>query len=185
MLKSSHRAGVSMKYFYPIATSTLVLSWLAVPANAIDPPGQPIVPSVVRTDVSTQNPGTSSRTFGDPEFLTDNSFDEQGPARFGRFVAGAGVYYLKPYFPGNQAYDVTVNNSTYSSGLSSTTNSSQQQDFSYAPAFAPLVWLGYVGDGGLGGRARWWHFQQGDTTTAINNNDGNNQTTITSASPRG
>src|SRR3954453_12341157 len=51
---------------------------------------------------------------------------------------------------------------------------------------APLLWLGYIGDSGLGGPARWWYFPQGSNqAVAIPSGEGANSTLVFSAAPLG
>ena len=66
------------------------------------------------------------------------------------WTVGAGLYYFQPRWGTNPAYATSV--------LSSDGGQSAQEDFSSKGGFAPLLWLGYVADNGLGVRGRWWQF---------------------------
>jgi hypothetical protein len=106
-------------------------------------------------------------------------------------VGGAGAYIIKPFFQNNPAFFTKVVQNTVwpppGSPLMMPTiwqTSSiiqQQHDFCWDLKAAPLVWLGYATDSGLGVRARWWQFDQSVCTSAVN--DG--VSTITSAAPGG
>ena len=101
----------------------------------------------------------------------------------GGLIGGAGVYYFQPRWGSNPAYGTSLANATASQTLQLNT----QQDFQMNGQFAPLVWLGYVGPGGLGIRARWSQFH-GNTTLSADDppqTDPNTTTTIFSASPLG
>jgi len=50
---------------------------------------------------------------------------------------------------------------------------------------APLVWLGYLSDSGLGFRARWWYFRQGTEQSATGTGSGVNGVQVLSAAPLG
>jgi hypothetical protein len=97
--------------------------------------------------------------------------------RGGHLVGGVGLYFLKPHFENNPAFTTTTVKSVVTSAVeldmfhtifnTSTTTSVLQQDFGYDLSVSPLIYLGYVGDGGLGFRTRWFRFDQGaDASTA-------------------
>jgi hypothetical protein len=69
----------------------------------------------------------------------------------GGWIAGAGVLILQPHWSNNPAYDRLGANTTDTQTL----QSNVQTDFNVGAAAAPLLWLGYVGDNGIGIRARW------------------------------
>jgi hypothetical protein len=102
----------------------------------------------------------------------------------GHFFVGAGFYFLKPYFGGNQAFSTRFTNTTTTAESSTTTTFSEVRDFDNNPSFAPLIWIGYVTESGLGVRARWWNLSRSDDVSALNT-DTTGATTITSASPGG
>ena len=70
------------------------------------------------------------------------------------WIAGVGVYYFQPRWGNNPAYGTAVNTSDTAPAV----QTAMQQDFSTNGGFAPLIWLGYVGDSGLGARLRWSQF---------------------------
>ncbi len=85
-------------------------------------------------------------------------------------VGGAGFYLIQPYFENNPAYNVLVQ--SYRPGpppppgprvptAITTGIGVDRVNVSHSMAIAPLVWLGYIGDDGFGGRARYWTFRQG------------------------
>ena len=76
------------------------------------------------------------------------------------WIMGAGVYYFQPRWATNPAYATSV--------LSSDGGQEAQQDFSSKGGFAPLLWLGYVADNGLGVRGRWWQFSARSSVSADN-----------------
>lgn len=87
------------------------------------------------------------------------------------FIAGAGFYLLQPYFQNNPAYTVFVEH-TVDTTLDPTNpnthtigESADRLNVSHHMAVAPLVWLGYMGENGFGGRARWWSFREGTSQT--------------------
>lgn len=124
------------------------------------------------------------------------------------FIAGAGFYLLQPYFQNNPAYTVFVEH-TVDTTLDPTNpnthtigEAADRVNVSHHMAVAPLVWLGYMGESGFGGRARWWSFREGTSQTVnlapfagtfrIGMNDGHpvivssgDLYTITSAAPLG
>ena len=96
----------------------------------------------------------------------------------GHFVAGAGVYIIRPYFQNNPAY---FTETFASAGVSVFTFETAQHDFSWGLNAAPVVWLGYVSECGLGVRARWWLFDQRSATSAMSDPN----TIVFSAAPGG
>jgi hypothetical protein len=101
----------------------------------------------------------------------------------GGWLVGAGVLYLTPRWGSNPAYSSMV---TANTGPVTTVQTTTQNDLSMNGKFAPLLWLGYVNDNGIGMRARWSHFQ-GSTETSVSNpaHDDSVTTTIYSAYPLG
>src|SRR5262249_54263387 len=88
-------------------------------------------------------------------------------------VAGAGLYLIRPYFQNNPAYTVWVEHTrdtVLDPTKPRTETVAEQADrvsVSSHVSAAPLVWLGYVGEDGLGGRVRWWGFRQGTSQTVF------------------
>ena len=101
----------------------------------------------------------------------------------GGWIAGAGIEILEPRWGNNPAYGQVVasSNSTSTQTLQTTT----QADFNMGVAAAPLLWLGYVGENGVGVRARGSMFYDKDTLSLNCLPQTNSTTTIYSASPAG
>jgi len=97
----------------------------------------------------------------------------------GHIMAGAGLYIVKPFFQTNPAF--TSMSAGFFNGNGSVTTTTAQQDFCWGLNAAPVIWLGYVSDGGWGVRARWWLFDQRSSTSVITGPN----TTIFSAFPGG
>src|SRR5262245_60370723 len=88
--------------------------------------------------------------------------DGEGPeGGRGEWVPGAGLYLGHPYFQNNPAYNVLQENN----GVSPRLIRADRVDIRHRVGAAPLVWLGYMGEDGVGGRARFWHFRQGTAQT--------------------
>lgn len=88
--------------------------------------------------------------------------DGCGPAARHGFVSGVGLYLIKPYFENNPAY--IVNDGKLIPGTNPPQHrvtSSERVDIDQNLGAAPLIWLGYLGENGLGGRARYWYFREG------------------------
>src|SRR5262245_1196438 len=66
-------------------------------------------------------------------------FDEGG-----HFLAGAGVYIVKPYFQSNPAFFSQTFTSVGGPGTFTSELSTTQHDFCWGLNAAPVVWLGYV-----------------------------------------
>jgi hypothetical protein len=91
----------------------------------------------------------------------------QGPSRGGLF-GDLGFYVLSPKWGGgNPAFlkqTLTFEESDPPGGDPVLTGfTTQQFDFDHGTDFAPLVQLGYLGQGGLGIRGRWWTLSSTDT----------------------
>lgn len=91
----------------------------------------------------------------------------------GHLSAGGGVYLIHPNFSSNPAYVVARQDGT--------TFRQFQQDFRYDLEPAPLAWIAYTTEDGLGFRVRWWQFDESAHLGLVN--DGT--MTITSALPLG
>lgn len=86
------------------------------------------------------------------------------PQRRGGLLAGAGIYLLQPYSNNNMAFG--FQNTANVSGTNPGTRFDSRVDIRHSMEVAPLVWLGYLGEGGLGGRVRWWYFREGTEQSA-------------------
>jgi hypothetical protein len=151
-----------MRFLMVVTLSGLVLGWQASSVSAGDTlpgqlPGQRGSVASVSEAVSVAPPASSAST------MVGGSDDD---CRGGHVVGGVGLYILKPHFENNPAYTTTAASTVVSSDppriiTIDTTSSATQQDFSYDLTVSPLIYLGYVADGGLGFRTRWFRFDQG------------------------
>jgi len=73
----------------------------------------------------------------------------------GGLIGGGGLYLVQPCFSNNPSYAV-VSSPTTVGGASTISRVDVNQHMDVAPE----IWLGYIGDNGFGGRARWWYFRQ-------------------------
>jgi hypothetical protein len=143
---------------------------------------QPVQIVVAGQSVSTSAPVEATVQFdsgSDPNTaprVVHGPFDEGG-----HFVAGAGAYIMKPYFQNNPAFFMRTTTIAGGLGTFSMETSTCQHDFCWGLDAAPVVWLGYVSECGLGVRARWWLFDQRSATSAVSDTN----TAIISASPAG
>lgn len=89
--------------------------------------------------------------------------------------AGAGFYYIRPAWSANPAFATfgTLGNATTASG----TLSSIKYDY----AFSPRLWLGVAVVDSVGGRVRYWSFDQSDPVLVRDNSD----SIFTTAAPLG
>jgi hypothetical protein len=110
--------------------------------------------SALAQDYQPQPPPAAQPIFT-PRTTANNLHNE---FTIGGWLAGASIYYLVPKWSSNPAYSTlnTDNNNV---------TTSAQQDFTMNGAFAPLVYLGYMTDAGIGIRTRWWQFKESATTT--------------------
>ena len=77
----------------------------------------------------------------------------------GGLVGGAGLYWMQPYFKNNPAF--TISNSTPTGPGGTDRVVTDRTNIRHQMEVAPQLWLGFINDGGLGGRVRWWYFRQG------------------------
>lgn len=87
---------------------------------------------------------------------TCNTCRQQG------LVAGVGFYLLQPFYSNNPA--ITI--------FTQSTGPSRREDIKQHVGAAPIVWFGYQGESGLGGRVRYWTFRQGTDATYQFENSG-------------
>lgn len=89
------------------------------------------------------------------------------------WTAGTGLYVVQPYFQNNPAYTIftqqTLDTTLDARNPRTLTLSetARRVDVRHTMSAAPLVWLGYENDDGLGVRIRAWGFQQGTSQTAV------------------
>ncbi len=79
--------------------------------------------------------------------------------RGGHWTGGVGLYVMQPFFESNPAMNVIFQ------GVSPELQRVNRIDVVHHLEVAPLVWLGYSGDNGFGGRARYWYFREGTDQT--------------------
>lgn len=97
---------------------------------------------------------TSFNTVGDVPYPAEGA-GSNCPADFccdpcGKVIAGAGLYLIQPFYSNNPAV------SFFQQG----TGPGSREDVRQHIGTAPLFWFGYMFEGGLGVRARWWYFRQ-------------------------
>jgi hypothetical protein len=165
-----------MKKYFVVPLMGMVQLGFLLPAQAQDS---------VQTYVTDQGmirplPSDSKRTTdqGSGLFADDNKSDS---LLNGHFMAGVGLYIMKPFFQNNPAFFTQTTSSTSAIGTFSSTINTNQHDFDWGLNAAPVIWLGYTSDCGLGVRARWWLFDQKSATSAVSDPN----TTIFSAFPAG
>ena len=101
-------------------------------------------------------------------FSTSGAAGAEGTGVF----AGAGLYVLQPAFQNNPAYTVflqTTKDTTLDPKKPTSitlSESAHRVDVQHLMSAAPLIWLGYETEAGLGVRASGWGFQQG-TSQAV------------------
>lgn len=82
---------------------------------------------------------------------------EQPVAGASGWKAGADALLLAPRFESNPAFFVTRRATR---GGLLPLNSQSVEEFSYDLSWSPRVWLSYTTESGIGGRLRWFHFDQ-------------------------
>jgi hypothetical protein len=157
--------------------------WFPLATQAQPPSSNPQVDqsAVLRIPVQATlqvEPGTGISD--NNQALPGEVFKEAPTAFSGHFVGGAGVYIVKPFLQNNAAFITQTITSTNGQGTFSF-GSLNQHDFSWGLDAAPVVWLGYAFENGLGVRARWWLFDQRNATAPVSDSS----TTIISASSAG
>jgi hypothetical protein len=102
-------------------------------------------------------------------------------------VAGVGLYIMQPYYNNNMAFGLegTANRSSVSQAAVPGIRFDQRVEFSHHVEAAPLIWLGYLSESGLGFRARWWYFREGVQQSANGNGSQTNGFQVFTAAPLG
>ena len=132
----------------PVATSS---GYPPPGARPLDPPGGVPVGSGVQVIGPPMSPDNQYVPL-QPSPVPYISHPTVPSATFdGGWIAGAGVLILEPRWSSNPAYDRLGANSTDTQTL----QTNVQTDFNMGAGAAPLLWLGYVGDNGIGIRGRW------------------------------
>jgi hypothetical protein len=155
-------------------------------AAGAEPPPQPTsappVSEVVPAPASAQSPPAQAvptyTPVAEPAPLGGDATTRSG------LISGVGLYILQPYFSNNQAFIIEA-----TAGRTSTTPGNRTDthvDISHHMEVAPLIWLGYMADNGLGVRARWWYFREGsDQSVTAPTGEGAPQIQVFSAAPLG
>lgn len=139
-----------------------------IPAGTIDAPKPGPLPPVTLPALAPSTTPTPPVMDGPVKRTTDCVFDipPDTVSGTGHVVAGAGFLLVQPRFEGNGAFFVVRQPTQTGSTATNRVNifRTEQVDFGPDVQFAPLVWLGYAGPGGLGARGRWWQFDQSSRT---------------------
>jgi hypothetical protein len=107
------------------------------------------------------------------------------PESGGKILAGVGLYLMEPFFTSNPAYTVLVENQNPPRGTP-TFHILDHVDIRQHMELAPLMWLGYMDESGLGARARYWYFREGtQQALAFPASTGPALVTVFSATPLG
>lgn len=93
----------------------------------------------------------------------------------GKLIGGVGLYLIEPFFANNPAISFFVQG----------TGPGRREDIRQHLDAAPLFWLGYMLDNGLGVRARWWFFRQGTDQNYTFAPPNGGTVTVLSAAPLG
>jgi hypothetical protein len=164
-----------MKKYFEVLLGGVLAFWPMLAARAQEP---------IRIVVAEQNlspvPPVETRVQvdGPGAFAADDASERLWG---GHFLAGAGVYFVKPYFQNNPAFFARTTTSTFGPNTDTFVTSTTQYDFCWDLNATPVVWLGYVSECGWGVRARWWLFDQERAFSVV----GDRNTTIFSAAPAG
>jgi hypothetical protein len=103
----------------------------------------------------------------------------------GQILAGVGLYWVQPYVANNPAFGIEITTGRGPDGAPPGTRVDQVVDIRQHMDLAPLTWLGYLTDGGWGGRARYWYLREGSDQTAAPSAAPGTTVAIESASPLG
>src|SRR5438876_10288553 len=124
------------------ALGVLTLGWAAGLAQAADPNPSDALPAVPLMPAAADCAGNGGS----------------------RLDAGAGFYFLK-VSPGHDTAG-TLTFQSLGRNFDSIRNDAALE-FRHDFEFAPLIWLGYTTNCGLGARVRWWHFDAQDNLGAV------------------
>jgi hypothetical protein len=169
-----------MQSRFAIALGALSLGWLTGSALAAEPAPLPSTPQAVALDKpAAAPPAPAAPAPAAPAPITAAPVVLQ-PADAGccdhecghgsHLVGGAGFYVMKA-FPGDDTALVTTTTTTtlnVLTGAFTSVSPGAITDFSHQYEVAPIVWLGYVSDSGLGMRVRWWHYDESNSLLAVN-----------------
>jgi hypothetical protein len=158
-----------MRRAFPLILGVLIIGWPAAGASAEEPPA-----SLPSTSLLPQQADELAPPGGPPMVY---QADAASPETGGHFVAGGGIYYVRPTFANNPAFFTDL-------AVGTPLQAHAGRDFDWGYDFAPLVWLGYVGEDGLGVRARYWRFDQA-SRALLSNGDSSGDVLVTTPSPLG
>ena len=77
----------------------------------------------------------------------------------GSLIAGATLYYIKPVWNANPAFATAPIDAD---------SPITQTDFDYSYTASPAIWVGFGDKDGIGGRARWFRFDQNESLRGVN-----------------
>jgi hypothetical protein len=138
------------------ALSGLALGWLAGPAWAQQPAPQHLGQYGHGGHVVVQP--NNGGCYGKPDCCPQTACCEDS-CHGGGIMAGAAFYYVKPVWTANPAFVTTPIDAA---------TPAIQTDFDYDYTFSPAIWVGFGSDKGLGGRIRWFRFDQNESLSGIN-----------------
>lgn len=87
----------------------------------------------------------------------------------GRLISGVGFYYFRPQWSQNTAYTTVTSNAVTPGNTAPVTGATTAFDYDFGGA--PRFWLGYILPEGVGGRMRYFRFDQG-TSQNVTSDDG-------------
>jgi hypothetical protein len=156
-----------------IALGALSLGWLAGAAPAADPPASPPQPLALdKPAAAAPAPVAPAPASSAPVVLQPGDGACCGhECEHGSHLIGGAGFYLMQAFPGSDPALTTTHitaTTTVATGATSTVTQGVTTEFSHDYSVAPLIWLGYVGDSGLGFRARWWRYDESSSASAVN-----------------
>jgi Legionella pneumophila major outer membrane protein precursor len=112
-------------------------------------------------------PSSKTEPADSPPLMSTAPSTAAGPADGSGWFVGAGFYLVQPYFQNNPAFTVFIQQTRDTTLDPSKPNTQTiaenalRADVSHHMDVAPLVWLGYMNEDGLGIRVRGWGFQEG------------------------
>jgi hypothetical protein len=165
-----------MQRRFAFALGALSLGWLTGPVGAAEPAPLPSTPQAVALEkpvAAPPAPATPAPVTAAPVVLQPAEAACCNPecAHGSHLIGGAGFYVMKA-FPGNDPA-LTISTTTFTTDVATgsitrTVTPGSIMDFDHKYEVAPIVWLGYVSDSGLGARVRWWHYDESNSLSAVN-----------------
>ncbi|MBY0527137.1 MAG: hypothetical protein K2R98_27325 [Gemmataceae bacterium] len=153
-----------MKHLSIWLAGALALAWQTGVLFAADPPVNGEVPKVEGKAIPDSQPIPGAPMVPSIAGACANGACDHGCDRGrGGLIGGAAIYWIQPYFENNPAFLVSSTTQTGPGGTARTVT--DRTDIRHQMDVAPQLWLGYIGDDGLGARIRWWYFRQGTEQT--------------------